>query len=168
MNKINEVMGQFDRSSKVRLIQSASAMIQGSSDQLKAANSVITSFGIKPVREEDIARVVALALVETAFDRGSELPVEDYIVTAMGRFEKQAKKLRVYSEDTISLKPLAMGESMVLNTEAGDKQAAARVIYDKMIGSASKNAIVKEIAKQLGITIGNAGFIVYRKFQGKK
>lgn len=168
MNKISEVMNKFDHSSVVRVIQSASQSIQGSSDQLAAANAVITAFGIKPVREEDVARVVALALVETAFDRGTELPTEEYITAAMGRFAKQATKLNVYSQDAITLLPLKKGETVVMHTEAGDKQAKARVIYDKMIGSASKNAIVKEIAKQLNITIGNAGFIVYRKFAGKK
>lgn len=167
MNKITEVMGQFDHSSKVRLIQSASQMIQKSADQLKAANSVITAFGIKPVREEDIARCVALTLVEAAFERGAELPVEEYITTAMGRFEKLAKKVP-YSESTVALKPLMVGESVVLNTAASDKQAQARVIYDSLLGKVSKNAIVKEIAKQLNITVGNAGFIVYRKFAGKK
>lgn len=168
MNKIGEVMSKFDHSSVIRVIQSASQSIQSSSDQLAAANAVITAFGIKPLREEDVARVVALALVETAFDRGTELPTEEYITAAMGRFEKQATKLKIYSKESIELLPLKKGEAAVVHTEAIDKQTKARAIYDQMIGKVSKNAIVKEIAKQLNITIGNAGFIVYRKFAGKK
>lgn len=168
MNKITEVMGQFDTRSKIRAIQSASAMIQSSQDQLKAANSVITSFGIKPVAAEDVARVVALSLVECALESGTSQPTDRFIEFAMGRFEKQAKKMAIYSQATVELEPLADGESPVLNTAASDKQARARIIYDQMLGKASKNAIVKEIAKQLEITVGNAGFIVYRKFAGKK
>ena len=42
------------------------------------------------------------------------------------------------------------------------------MIYDSLLGKVSKNAIVKGIAKQLNITVGNAGFIAYRKFAGKK
>ncbi len=169
MNTTTDFLKQYDTRSTQRIITSVSMAILESSDPLQQANSVITNLGVSPLPNEVDARVVALALVEQAYKAGSSYDVNVAIPLVEKRYAGLAKKIP-YGHDQMEVKLSVLSESAekaVAVVTSSEKHVRAKEIYDRLIGTTSKNKIVKTIAEELNITTGNAGFLVYRKFAGK-
>lgn len=155
-------LAQFDTSSELRLIMSVSDSIQNSTDPLRQANSLITSFGIAPIAEVVDASTVAACLAEFAY-KNSEFDVNAAIPYIEKRYKKLAEKVPYgHKEKEIKLQPLTEGQGVEV---VSDKKAKALAIYEEFVGKINNHQITKKISEQLGISMGNASYYVNRVFK---
>jgi hypothetical protein len=150
-----------------RAITKVGMDISESSDQLQAANKIISSLGSKPVANTIAANIIAKALIEQAVIFGEQYTPTVATEIAAAKLKKIEKTMPYVFAGTDEAKPDAQGNVSRPRKAApvvNDKKERARVIFEREKGK-ELGTIAKLIAVELEITYANAYYYVSRVFK---
>lgn len=154
-----------------RAISLIGTKIDDSSDPLRAANKIITSFGAQPVSNTIMANILAKALIEQAVLSGSSYDVEKSIAVASEKYLKIERTMPYVfagsgeGSTPVLNKPVRAGGGKKSSGKTNDKKTQALEIYNRESGKGlTGTAIAKIIAEELEITVANAQYYVTRVF----
>ena len=154
-------------------IQKVTERLSSATSKLNAANRIIMRLGCSPQKDDKHAELIAKALVEQAWRSGSVYDPVQAIQIAQQKYEKLFRENHfIFVETTQEPVDPETGESRMIqkrakksnDTEApNDKEIAIRDIYTRLKGTMSNNAIAKQIASELDLTVANVSYYITRK-----
>jgi len=152
--------------SVIRAISKIGLEISESSNQLEAANRIITLFGGTPVSKPVQADIIAKSLVEYAVTNSEYYMADEAMVVALGIYRKIEKTMPYVFAGTTETQS-APREGAAKPPKVNDVKALALEIYNREKGK-SGSEIAKVIAAELDITFANAYYYVGRVFSKYK
>lgn len=156
-----------------RAIMRVTQLLDESTSRLNTANRIIMRLGCSPQKDDKHAELIAKALVEQAWRSGSVYDPVQAIQIAQQKYEKLFRENHfIFVGTTQEPVDPETGESRMIqkrakksnDTEApNDKEIAIRDIYTRLKGTMSNNAIAKQIASELDLTVANVSYYITRK-----
>lgn len=152
--------------SVTRAISKIGLDISESSNQLEAANRIITLFGGTPVSKPVQADIIAKSLVEYAVTNSEYYQADEAMVVALGKYRKIERTMPYVFAGTTETQS-APREGSAKPPKVNDVKTLALAIYNREKGKSGAD-IAKIIAAELDITFANAYYYVGRVFSKYK